>query len=179
ALLLALLLLAVWLSSVLTKSLLVRAIGRAMRHMPGRWYEALIGHGVIARLAEVVPALVVHYGIAFVPGLPEPLVAVVRGVAGAHVVLTIAPSLSRLLTAMGVIYEQADAARAQSRPIKGYLQLVRIGVFMFAAILMIAALFNRDPLLLLSGLGALTAVLLLVFKDTLLSLVASVQLSAN
>src|SRR5690606_11398065 len=178
-LLLALLALAVWLSSLLTKSLLVRAIGRAMRHMPGLWYEALIGHGVIARLADVVPALVVHYGIAYVPGLPEPVVIVVRGVAGAYVVLTIALSLSRLLTAAGVIYEQADATRAQSRPIKGYLQLVRIGVFMFAAILMIAALFNRDPLLLLSGLGALTAVLLLVFKDTLLSLVASVQLSAN
>src|SRR5690606_15504297 len=79
----------------------------------------------------------------------------------------------------GVIYEQADPERAQSRPIKGYLQLVRIGIFIFAAILVVAALFNRDPLLLLSGLGALTAVLLLVFKDTLLSLVASVQLSAN
>jgi len=176
---LSLLALAAWLASMVTKHLLVRAIGRAMRSMPGRWYEALIGHGVIQRLADVVPALVVHYGISYVPGLPSLLVVVVRGVAGAYVVLTVALSLSRVLTAMGAIYEQADPERAQTRPIKGYLQLVRIGIFIFAAILVVAALFNRDPLLLLSGLGALTAVLLLVFKDTLLSLVASVQLSAN
>jgi miniconductance mechanosensitive channel len=176
---LSLLILAAWLASMVTKHLLVRAIGRAMRSMPGRWYEALIGHGVIQRLADVVPALVVHYGISYVPGLPSLLVVVVRGVAGAYVVLTVALSLSRVLTAMGAIYEQADPERAQTRPIKGYLQLVRIGIFIFAAILVVAALFNRDPLLLLSGLGALTAVLLLVFKDTLLSLVASVQLSAN
>src|SRR5690606_7255270 len=69
--------------------------------------------------------------------------------------------------------------RARARPIKGYLQLVKIVIFLVAAIMVIAALFNRDPLLLLSGLGAMTAVLMLVFKDTLLSLVASVQLSTH
>ncbi len=170
---------AVWLASLVTKLLLVRAIGRAMRSMPGRWYDALIGHGVIPRLADVVPALVVHYGIVWVTGLSPLVVTVVRGVAGAYVVLTLALALSHVLTAVGAIYEQADPERAQSRPIKGYLQLTRIGIFMIAAILVVAALFNRDPLLLLSGLGALTAVLLLVFKDTLLSFVASVQLSAH
>src|SRR5690606_39666110 len=66
--------------------------------MPGRWYEALIGHGVIQRLADVVPALVVHYGISYVPGLPSVLVVVVRGVAGAYVVLTVALSLDRKST---------------------------------------------------------------------------------
>jgi len=176
---LTLLALAVWLSSLVTKSLLVRAIGRAMRSMPGRWYDALIGHGVIPRLADVVPALVVHYGITSVSGLSPTVVTVVRGVAGAYVVLTLALALSHVLTAAGAIYEQADPERAQSRPIKGYLQLTRIGIFLFAGILVVAALFNRDPLLLLSGLGAMTAVLMLVFKDTLLSFVASVQLSAH
>jgi miniconductance mechanosensitive channel len=176
---LSLLAAAVWLSSLITKSLLVRGIGRAMRSMPGLWYEALIGHGVIPRLADVVPALVVHYGLPYVEGLAPLVVTVVRGIAGAYVIFTLALALSHALTAVGAIYEQADPERAQSRPIKGYLQLARIGIFMFAAILIIAALFQKDPLLLLSGLGAMTAVLMLVFKDTLLSFVASVQLSAH
>nr|PZN67659.1 MAG: mechanosensitive ion channel protein MscS [Pseudomonadota bacterium] len=176
---LVLLVLVVWLSSLVTKSLLLKGIGRAMRSMPGRWYDALIGHRVIPRLADVVPALVVHYGIAFVEGVPATAITVVRGVAGAYVVFTLALALSHALTAIGVIYEQSDPERAQSRPIKGYLQLTRIGIFMVAGILVVAALFNRDPLLLLSGLGAMTAVLMLVFKDTLLSFVASVQLSAH
>lgn len=174
-----LLALVVWLSSVVAKSLLLKAIGRAMRSMPGRWHDALIGHRVIPRLADVVPALVVHYGIAYVDGLPPLAVTLVRGVAGAYVVFTLALALSHALTAIGVIYEQSDPERAQARPIKGYLQLARIGIFMVAGILIVAVLFNRDPLLLLSGLGAMTAVLMLVFKDTLLSFVASVQLSAN
>jgi miniconductance mechanosensitive channel len=170
---------AVWFSNLLTRSLLVRMIGRAMRTMPSGWYEALIGHGVIQRLAHAVPALVIYYGVGYMSHLPEQIAVVVRGVASAYVVLTIALSLSRLLDAVGMLYEQMDHERAQARPIKGYLQLLRIGVFMIAAILVIAALFNRDPLLLLSGLGAMTAVLLLVFKDTLLSLVASMQLAGN
>jgi miniconductance mechanosensitive channel len=176
---LSLLAAAVWLSSLITKSLLVRGIGRAMRSMPGLWYEALIGHGVIPRLADVVPALVVHYGIPYVEGLSPLVVTVVRGVAGAYVVFTLALALSHALNAVGAVYDQADPERAKSRPIKGYLQLTRIGIFMIGAILIVAALFQRDPLILLSGLGAMTAVLMLVFKDTLLSFVASVQLSAH
>ncbi len=170
---------AVWLSNQITHSLLLRLIGRAMRSMPAGWYEALIGHGVIQRLAHAVPALVIYYGVGYMSHLPEDIALVVRGVASAYVVLTIALALSRLLDAVGALYEEMDHERAQARPIKGYLQLLRIGVFMVAGILVIAALFNRDPLLLLSGLGAMTAVLLLVFKDTLLSLVASMQLAGN
>jgi miniconductance mechanosensitive channel len=171
--------LVIWLTNTLTRKLLVRAISRAVKLTPGRWDDALLGPGVIARLANVVPALVAYYGISLVQGLPEGAVQVVRGVANAYVVLTIALALSNLLNAIGVIYEQRDPERARARPIKGYLQVAKLVLFLIAAILIVATLFNRDPLLLLSGLGAMTAVLMLVFKDTLLSLVASVQLSTH
>jgi len=170
---------AVWLSNVIARFLLVRVLGRALRSVPGYWVEALIAHGVIARLAHPAPALVIYYGIALVTGLPDALVMVIRGVASAYVVLTIALAIGRLLDAAGWMYERVDAARAQARPIKGYLQLLKIGIALVSGILIIATLFNRDPLLLLSGLGAMAAVLMLVFRDTLLSLVASVQLSSN
>src|SRR3546814_6180930 len=62
---------------------------------------------------------------------------------------------------------------------KGYLQLVKIAIYIIAAVLIIASLVGKSPLVLLTGLGAMTAVLMLVFKDTILSLVASVQLSSN
>ena len=68
---------------------------------------------------------------------------------------------------------------AASKPIKGYLQLLKIVVYAVAAVLILAALMDRSPLILLSGLGAMMAVLLLVFQDTLLSLVASMQISSN
>src|SRR3546814_5646871 len=76
------------------------------------------------------------------------------------------------------IYVQTSPHGVQ-RPIKGYLQLVKIAIFIIAAVLIVASLVGKSPLVLLTGLGAMTAVLMLVFKDTILSLVASVQLSSN
>lgn len=179
ALQVALLLFVVWLSDLITKSVLVRAITRAVHATPSKWDDALLGRGVIKRLAHVVPALVVYYGITFVSHVPSGVTTVIRSVASAYVVLTVALSLANLLSALGQVYEQRDPERARARPIKGYLQLAKIVIFLITTILILAALFNRDPLLLLSGLGAMTAVLMLVFKDTLLSLVASVQLSSH
>lgn len=173
------LLLFVWLVNVVARRLLARALAGAARVALTQWDESLLGKGVIGRLAQVVPALTVYYGIAFVSGLPPMIVPVVRGVANAYVVLTVVLAIGNLLNALGQVYEQRDPERARARPIKGYLQLVKIVLYLIATILIIATLFNRDPLLLLSGLGAMTAVLLLVFKDTLLSLVASVQLSTH
>ena len=176
---LALLVFLVWLTNSLTRTLLLRAITRTVKITPTLWDDALLGRGVIARLANVVPALVAYYGINFVQGLPANVVLIVRGTASAYVVLTIALSLSNLLNTIGAIYEQRDPERARARPIKGYLQVAKLVTYGLAGILIVATLFNRDPLLLLSGLGAMTAVLMLVFKDTLLSLVASVQLSTH
>ncbi|HEY8537457.1 MAG TPA: mechanosensitive ion channel domain-containing protein [Steroidobacteraceae bacterium] len=179
ALQLSVLVLLVWLTNTIARTLLVRAITRTAKLAPTIWDDALLGRGVIARLANVVPALVAYYGITFVQNLPEGVVLVIRGVASAYVVLTIALALSNLLNAVGVIYEQHDPERARARPIKGYLQVAKLVIFIVAGILVVATLFNRDPLILLSGLGAMTAVLMLVFKDTLLSLVASIQLSTH
>lgn len=171
------LLLAAWLADFVTRRVLVRVVERLMRASPIRWDDAVVERGVVRRLAHVVPALVIYVGVVAIPDLPEGLVALVRNVAVGYVVLTLALALSGLLTAVNDVYERTE--RAGARPIKGYLQVAKIAVFVLAAILIVAVLIERSPLLLLSGLGAMTAVLLLVFKDTILSLVASVQLSSN
>ncbi|MCC7182362.1 MAG: mechanosensitive ion channel [Rhodocyclaceae bacterium] len=176
---LAVLVAAIGLANVLTRVLLVRGIGRILRASPTQWDDALLGWGVITRLANVVPVLIAYYGIGLVGGLPETAVVVIRSVASAYVVLTLALAVSHVLNAINDLYVQRHPDRAAARPIKGYLQLLKLVIAIIAGILIIASLFDRDPLVLLSGLGAMTAVLLLVFKDTLLSLVASVQLANN
>ena len=127
--------------------------------------------------ATVAPLLVVSNGIVLVPGLPDWVVAVIANVTQAVIVLSIAMGIVKALTYANELYERRP--QAKNRPIKGYLQVVKILVLCGAAIILISVLINESPLLLLSGLGAITAVLLLVFKDTILSLVASVQLSTN
>lgn len=175
---LALLLLA-WLADLLTQRLLLRVAVRLVKASPVKWDDAILARGVIRRLAHAVPAVVVYLGVPLLPGLPEGLVVVVRNVAAAYVVLTAAQALSALLSSLQDIYEAGDPERARSRPIKGYLQVAKIVLFVLAAVLVVAVLVDKSPLLLLSGFGAMTAVLMLVFKDTILSLVASVQLNSN
>ncbi len=132
---------------------------------------------ISARLANIVPAVIVSAGIALVPHLPEWIVTVTRNIVSAFIVLTIALAISRALSFANELY--SHRSDAGNRPIKGYIQVAKILVFCAAGILMLAVLMEQSPLLLLSGLGAMAAVLLLVFKDTILSLVASVQLRSN
>lgn len=170
----ALLILA-WLANFIVKQILLKGIFRLLgqRALP----DAATQLAFVARLANVVPALVISTGINLVPGLPETLITVVVNVANAFIVLTIALALSGFLTMVNGLYERRPDAK--SKPIKGYIQVVKILIYALALILIIAALFDRSPLILLSGLGAMAAVLMLIFQDTILSLVASVQISSN
>jgi len=81
------------------------------------------------------------------------------------------------LSATDDLYRQTP--RGKEHTIKGYVQLGKIGVWLVGAILIIAIVFDRSPLTLLAGLGAISAVVLLIFKDTILSVVASVQIGTN
>jgi len=179
ALAIAALALAAWIADRLTRNVLLRLLARMVRASPMQWDDALLDRGVVDRLAHVVPALVVFAGAALLPGLPEGLLKVARNVAVAYIVLTLALALGRLLATINALYEQRQPERARQRPIKSYIQVAQLVVYVLATVLVIAALIERSPLLLLSGLGAMTAVLLLVFKDTILSLVAGVQLSSH
>lgn len=147
----------------------------ALRIMPGAG-GALLGP-VAARIANIAPALVISAGIGLVPHLPEGVVSVTRNVVSAFVILTIALAIGRLFDVGNHFYERRPDAH--NKPIKGYVQVGKIVLYGAAVILMVAALFEQSPLLLLSGLGAMAAVLMLVFQDTILSLVASVQLRSN
>lgn len=171
------LLLAAWVLNWIVKRILVRGFYRLLRSTSFGQDHELNHHRVIGRLANIVPALVLSIGIELVPGRPEALVTVVQNVCSAFIVLTIALALGSALNVVNVLYSRRPSARL--KPIKGYVQVSKIVIYAIAVILMIATLIDRSPLILLSGLGAMAAVLLLIFQDTLLSLVASVQISSN
>jgi miniconductance mechanosensitive channel len=174
---LILLLFAAWLANWLIKRVLVRGFYRLLRASHLGQDKALARSHIISRLANVVPALILANGVELIPDLPHALITVTRNVCGAFIVLTIALAVAGMLTLANSLYERRPDAHL--RPIKGYFQVVKIVIYAVATVLMIATLVDRSPLILLSGLGAMAAVLLLIFQDTLLSLVASVQISSN
>ena len=155
---------------------LLRIVRRVATSRAIPWGDTLVRHKVFARLAHVVPALIVAAGIALLPGFSEQLAGIIRNVALGYVALTLTIALAATLRAGNEIYESFPLSR--ERPLKGVVQLVQIVVYILGGILVVAIVFEQSPLLFLTGFGAMTAVLLLVFKDTILGLVASIQLTA-
>lgn len=174
---LAVLLIAAWFANFVVKKILLRGALSLLSFTTIGKDSKLFERNVIARLANVVPALVIAHWLNAVPNLSETFIIVVDNVAIAFIILTVARSISGMLTVINTFYERDEDSFM--RPIKGYIQVVKIGIYVIASILVVAALIDKSPVILLSGLGAMAAVVLLVFQDTLLSLVASVQISSN
>ncbi len=167
-----------------------RVFGRLAARTRSSWDDRIAERKVVQRLAHVVPALVVYLGIGPALGLapgevddaPGDMLAVAwtlaRRVAAAYIAFAVARALAAFLDAVNDIYAESYA-EAKSRPIKGYLQVVSLVAWLAAAVVILSVLMGRSPVVFLSGLGALAAVLMLVFRDTILSLVASVQIASN
>lgn len=141
------------------------------------WLNDLRHNKVFQRLAQMTPSLVIQFGLHLVPELSKTSLIFLGNVALAFTILFLLLSITALLNALLDIYARTEHARTRS--IKGYVQLAKMVLYVFGAIIIVATLIDRSPLLLLSGLGAMSAVILLVYKDTLLSFVASVQLTSN
>ncbi|MBF0678065.1 MAG: mechanosensitive ion channel [Devosia sp.] len=159
------------------KALLLKLVNRLIGQTAYGRDEELRQHDVIKRLANIMPAFVIASGIVLVPGLPPMLLSVVKNTANAFIILTLALAIGEAVNIVDKVYNRRPIARR--RPIKGYVQVGKIAVYIIAAVLILATLMDQSPVILLSGLGAMAAVLILVFQDTLLGLVAGVQISST
>ncbi|WP_273755085.1 mechanosensitive ion channel family protein [Bartonella sp. MM73XJBT.G] len=131
----------------------------------------------IQYLANIISAFILSVGVNFIPTLPDAFSTVINNVANAFIIFFVVLTISACLNIINILYEQRPTARL--KPIKGYIQIAKIALFAIAAVLMVATLIDRSPLILFSGLGAMAAVLMLIFQDTLLSLVAGIQISST
>ncbi len=140
------------------------------------WDAALQRRRAYHNLWYAVPFAVVSLGIGLVPHA-EKAAAVVGRLAHAGAWICVFVAFNGVLSALQDTY--SATTRAQTRSIKGYIQISKLVLAVICVVLVLSILMDRSPLWMISGLGALSAVLLLVFKDTLLSLVASTQLTSN
>jgi miniconductance mechanosensitive channel len=139
--------------------------------------DALVDAKVFVRLVHLAPALVFYLGIGLLPELPETIQLIVERAAASVMIVVAVLALSGFLNAVNTVYSRNPENR--HRPIKSYVQVAKLVLVFIAGLLILATLIDRSPLLFLSGLGAVAAVLMLVFRDTILSLVASVQLTSQ
>ncbi len=163
-------LIALFITRIIVNSIVYRVVKKTKT----KWDDALVEHRMFARLAHLVPAGVIYYAEDFFPLGWD---TCVRRFALAYIVLVIVLVVDAILDSVVSIYQKYEVSR--STPIKGFVQGVKIFVFLVGLIFLGSVVLDKDPWKLVASVGAVTAVLLLVFKDSILGLVASIQIVVN
>ena len=171
------LLLVCLLGNFVTKKFIVKGIQKLIRNSKNDWDDILLEKKVFHSLSTLVPLIFIQYLSIPILSNFSFLIPFVHIVVKVSLVLVIASVMIKTLKTLDEVSTRIPYFK--DKPIGSYVQLVNIMINVVAAILIFATILNRDPLALLGALGALTAVLMLVFKDTILGLVASIQLSSH
>ncbi|HHN48200.1 MAG TPA: mechanosensitive ion channel [Bacteroidales bacterium] len=160
----------------LLKYIGLRIIKTIAAKTPSKWDDILVEQKVFQRIILLIPAMMIYnVGPNTVKNI-EGLSHIVQVVLNVYIVFVFTSILMAFLNAVHEIYRQYDISKV--KPIKGYLQVVKIVVYIIVSVMIISMLLGTSPWPILTGMGALSAILLLIFKDTILGLVGSIQLSA-
>ena len=170
-------LLLAWLANAVAKLFLVKGVGRFAERSRTTWDDILVERKVFVRLSHLAPALVI-YALAPVALAGSPTaVGVVQQ--GAIIYLLLAGTFvaTAFLNALVAIHDTLEFGRKM--PVRSFVQAVKVVLFLVVGVVVVSVLLGRSPAYLLGGLGAVAAVLMLVFKDSILGLVAGIHLSLN
>ena len=165
------------LADLITRRLILSGIRKIAMRTRSRLDDILVRRKVFHKLAHIIPALIIYLAAGFVFSSYTNFADWVERICLVYIIIIFILALDSFINALHEIYLELPIA--EGRPIKGYIQVVKILIYFIGVILSISFILNESPRALLTGLGALAAVLMLVFKDTILGFVASIQLSAN
>lgn len=153
------------------------AVRMVVKRSPVTWDDLLLDRRLLHRVALIFPVVVIRAGMPSLPPMPDVWADFTIRLTEALLIVLGLYALNGLFKAINNYYVTLPVSA--SRPIKGYLQVLMIVASAFGAVVAVARLADQSIGFFLGGLGAMTAVVLLIFQDTILSLVASVQLTQN
>ncbi len=161
----------------MAKLLINHFLKRLVKRSNSKWDDHLYEQKVFTRLVMLLPALVLRVTLtSSISKYPEAIKYIELGL-HLYIIFIILLVIISFLNAVYRIYGELEVA--DSKPIKGYVQIGKIIASVVGGIAMVSVLIGQSPLTLLAGLGAMSAVIMLIFKDSILGFVAGVQLSSN
>ena len=164
------------LADFIVKRIIISFIARLAKRSKNEWDDVFIKRKVFNRLAHLAPALIIYSALQYIFDATG-VVTFLENLTQTYMIVLVLLMIDSVLNALHEIYSMLPISKG--RNIKGFIQVVKI-IFYFVAIILIISIFSGEPpRALMAGLGAMAAVLMLVFKDTILGFVASIQLSAN
>jgi len=167
-----------FIAKLIVQEILLTTVEKFAKKTENVWDDFLVERKVFQKLSRIAPALVVMYTIEIaLSDYSLSISEIIEKICVLYIVFVLVLVLMALLDAFHDMYLTTETA--QLRPIKGYVQLVKLIVAVLGIVVLISIMIEKNPLNLLVGMGASAALLMLVFKDTILGLVASVQVSAN
>ena len=161
----------------LCQSIFVGGMKKYTKHSPHVWNTLLMKRRVFHNLIHTIPGILIYVMLpmAFVRG--KELLLISQKICAIYIIMSLLLALNGVLLMILDVY--TEKATAKNRPMKGFIQVLQVLLFFVGGIIMIAILVNKSPASLFAGLDASAAILMLVFKDTILGFVAGIQLSAN
>lgn len=166
-----------WLGNLIAKQVILSAVTAVVKHTRIQWDDALLKSGVFTRLSHLAPAMVINAFGDDALGESSAVLAGVNAAVNIYLILILLAVFFAILDAIQIITEKSK--NAGKIPIKGFFQAVKLVASLLGVIMVLATVLNKSPIYLLSGLGALTAVMLLVFRDAILGFVAGIMISVN
>ena len=175
--LLLLILIVAFVADFVCRVLLLRVVKRVVATTRAKWDDILFEDRVLHRLCHIVPPVLIYFMLPYAfPEAPEAISLWLKVI----LVYIIAVVLRFVNAFLQALYDVANAKEElQGKPLKGLMQTGQIIALCIGLILIVSILIDKSPARLLAGLGASAAVLMLVFKDSIMGLVSGVQLSAN
>lgn len=161
----------------LCQAIFVGGVRNIVKHTHYKWDTLLIKRKVVHYLVHTIPGILVYVllPMAFIRG--KELLFISQKICAIYIIFSLLLALNGLLLMMLDLFNQQE--KMKNRPMKGFIQVLQVLVFFVGGIVIIAILVNKSPATLFAGLGASAAILMLVFKDSILGFVAGIQLSAN
>ncbi|HEX2395478.1 MAG TPA: mechanosensitive ion channel domain-containing protein [Bacteroidales bacterium] len=166
-----------WLADIITRKIIIVIISRVVARSKTVWDDILLEKKVFKMISHLAPALVLWYSVGHVLSQYPVIMTLTQKALSIYMIVVVLMAINAFLKGVNDIYQTLPASKGRS--IKGYIQVVQI-IFYSIAIISIVSIITGTPSgKLITGLGAAAAVLLLVFRDTILGLVAGIQLSAH
>ncbi|RHO67058.1 mechanosensitive ion channel family protein [Alistipes sp. AF48-12] len=164
-------------SDFVCRQLLLRVVKRIVARTKATWDDILFEDWVLRRLCHIVPPVLIYFllPLAFPP--ESGMVAFVLKLLLIYVIAVVLRFVNAFLKALHDVADQKE--ELQGKPLKGLMQTGQVIAFFVCIILIISILIDKSPARLLAGLGASAAILMLVFKDSIMGLVSGIQLTAN
>ena len=171
-------LLVAYLADAICRNILLKVVSRLVKQTKATWDDIVFDRKVMVHLSRMVAPILIYLllPLAFSDAESATLALILRFCL-IFIIIMFLSFISSLLTAVYTVYSEKEQFR--DRPLKGLLQTVQVIIYFVGGIIIVSILIDRSPGVLLTGLGASAAVLMLVFKDSIMGFVSGVQLSAN